>query len=752
MNAVLHGLSHGRWRGFVVLLTLALLLPLPVLAQGSSSSSSGQSVDWPSYGNDLGAMHYQNLDQINPSNVSQLQPAWILHTGIINQGTSFENQPIMTDGMLFVTTGQDHVLALDPATGDIKWSYSPDLPNVHLLPICCGMDNRGVAVGKGKVFLGQLDATLVALDEHTGKIVWQVPVADWHLKQFSETVAPVYVDGKVIIGISGAEFKARGYVSAYDADTGKLLWRFFTVPAPTDTGHASWAGTSWLTGGATIWGAPTIDTKLGMVYFATSNPAPAQNGSQRAGDNLFAASIVAVDLNTGKLKWFFQEVHHDLWDYDGPEPTLLFDLQKNGQTIPAIGHANKDGWYFILDRRDGKPVYPVHEVPAPAGPAWQNASPTQPEPETQELIPHGVLSITKPPSGVVAAPMWTPPQETPILVQPGFESGPEWPPAAFSPRTKYVYVPAGGYLPFLVQSLPNADNSFGSTGEATGIPPTYGLFDALDTTTGKIAWQYKEATKTVSGVAVAGDLVFSGESTPQLNAWDAKSGQLLWHYVSHDKGVGGANGSPTVYEYQGREYVVMAFGGNVDNRFDNNSTTSLPGDALIAFALPAGAGSPAASASSAAKPHVVMANLKEVNGARFVGKLVEPMAKPPAGAFIVEVAARDYAYFPSTFTVPPGATVAVHLRNTGIGSENMAVSLPTGDVAIHAGVAEGKDAYFVFTAPDQPGTYQIYNPSFSAGLYGQTGAMIVAGPGTPTTSAPVRAASGAATPEAKPTH
>src|SRR5579884_2111793 len=163
-------LVRGKYRGLVVIALLLLLLPLPVLAQGmtpAATSSSGKDVEWPSYGNDLGAMHYQNLDQINPSNVSQLQPAWILHTGILNQATSFENQPIMTDGTLFVTTGQDHVLALDPATGAIKWTYTPDLPNLHLLPICCGMDNRGVAVGDGKVFLGQLDATLVALDEHT---------------------------------------------------------------------------------------------------------------------------------------------------------------------------------------------------------------------------------------------------------------------------------------------------------------------------------------------------------------------------------------------------------------------------------------------------------------------------------------------------------------------------------------------------------------------------------------------------------
>ncbi|HET7093828.1 MAG TPA: PQQ-binding-like beta-propeller repeat protein, partial [Thermomicrobiales bacterium] len=245
--------AHVAVSRIIAIASILLLLPLTALAQSATPSTGNASanVDWPYYGNDIGAMHYQNLDQINPSNVSQLQPAWILHTGVaMNNGASFENQPIVTDGMMFVSTGHDQVLALDPATGAIKWTYDPtDLPPINDLPICCGQDNRGVAVGDGKVFIARLDATLVALDEQTGKVLWNTPVADWH-SGYAETMAPLYIDNEVIVGSSGAEMEVRGFVAAYDAKTGQQLWRFLTVPGPGHVGHDTWAGNSWLTGGA----------------------------------------------------------------------------------------------------------------------------------------------------------------------------------------------------------------------------------------------------------------------------------------------------------------------------------------------------------------------------------------------------------------------------------------------------------------------------------------------------------------------
>ncbi len=329
-------------------------------------------LDWPYYSNDLGGMRYVNADQITPTNVSTLTPAWIFHTNVFNDHTSFEGQPLIVGGTVYISSPHDHVFALNGATGALLWTYNPELPTLSKIAICCGPSNRGVAVGKGKVFIGQLDANLVALDAATGKMVWKTEVDKWQDK-WTETMAPLYVDGKVIIGASGGEFLRRGHVSAYDADTGKMLWRFYTVPATGEFGNNTWAGDSWKSGGATVWSTPVADTQLGLLYINTGNAAPDENGSLRAGDNLFSDSIIALDLNSGLRKWHFQEVHHDLWDYDAAQPGHLFTLEKNGQQTPAIGHANKNGFYFILDRRDGKPLVDVKETSVPVDHAWQNA-------------------------------------------------------------------------------------------------------------------------------------------------------------------------------------------------------------------------------------------------------------------------------------------------------------------------------------------------------------------------------------------
>lgn len=316
-----------------------------------------------------------------------------------------------------------------------------------------------------------------------------------------------------------------------------------------------------------------------MIYITTGNAAPDENGSEREGMNLFTASIVALDANTGQRRWHFQEVHHDIWDYDSPQPVHLFTLDRDGQQTPALGHANKNGHYFILDRRDGKPLIDVKETPVPAEPAWQHPWLTQPVPTTEPLIPH---IIEKAPPGVRTGPIWTVPEERPTAIQPGFETGPEWPPSDYSPRTRYAYLQAGGFSPSMYRAIPPLVNSFGSTGGGVPDVENYGLFVAMDTTTGKIAWRKRLPEKMFSGVVAAGDLVFFGENNGQFNAVDAKTGDVLWTFKSDMPGVGGANGAPAVYVVNGRQFVVMAFGGN------NGLQGSSPGDALIAFALPQG--------------------------------------------------------------------------------------------------------------------------------------------------------------------
>ncbi len=695
------------------------VLPLTCALVSAFQTETPANMDWPFNGNDPGGMRYVNFDQITPSNVTGLAPAWIFHTGVSSENTSFEVQPIIVNGVMYISSPHNHVFALDAATGALKWTYNPELPPLSQLGILGGgPSNRGVAVGAGKVFIGQLDATLVALDTTTGRVVWKVAVDRWQDK-WTETMAPLFVDNKVIIGASGGEYMKRGHVSAYDANTGRMIWRFFATPGPGEFGNDTWAGNSWQTGGGAVWTTPVADTQLGLLYITTGNAAPDLNGSQRAGDNLFTASIVALDLNTGLRRWHFQEVHHDLWDYDSAQPAHLFTLERGGQRTPAIGHANKNGFYFILDRRDGKPLFEVREVPVPTEPAWQNAARTQPVPTTEPLIPQAVETV---PPGMKAAPFWTPPQETPLLIQPGFESGPEWTPSAYSPRTRIAYIQAGGYEPWIYHSIPPVVNSLGSTAfdAPTGVE-NYGLFTAMDTTTGRIAWRIRTPEKIVSGVVVAGDLVFFGESNGKFNAVDAKSGNILWSFKSDRAGVGGANASPAVYMVNGREYVVNAFGGNIAIR--TGIDISPTGDAVIAFALPR------AGQTTASPATVVRATPQPVN----TGEIPESakrgsVASAPADARVIELNAHDLDFHPNTFTAFTGEKLAVRIINSDVMPIGFAVMLPSGPIALKDPVKPGESANFVFEAPTQPGVYDFFSPIGSQKFLGLTGQMRVAPP------------------------
>jgi alcohol dehydrogenase (cytochrome c) len=706
-----------RFAAILAILLICFSMPgAPIVRTVANPlQQADSSHDWPYYGNDLGNMRYVDLDQITPGNVAQLTPAWIFHTGVFGPKTSFESQPIIVNGTLYVSSPHAHVYALDAATGALKWTYNPQTPPLHEMAICCGQTNRGVAVGSGKVFVGQLDANLVALDANTGSIVWKTPVDKWE-DHWTETMAPQYVNGKVIIGASGGEFELRGHISAYDANTGKMLWRFYTVPGPGEVGHDTWAGDSWKGGSATVWTTPSVDPDLGLIYFSTGNAGPDLDGSERGGDNLFSASVVALDLNTGKYRWHFQEVHHDLWDYDGPQPTHLFTLEKGGQRVPAIGHANKNGYYFILDRRTGKPLYDVKEVAVPTDPSWQKPSPTQPQPATDPLIPHAVAQTMQDPR---IAPFYSPPQEKPQVMQPGAESGPEWPPAAYSPRTKFSYIPAGGYEPWLYYGEKGSPATLGSTlSDRPSYPQGehYGLFDALDTTTGKLAWQVKVPERAVSGVTVAGDLVFLGESNGTFNALDAKSGAVLWSYKPTEPNAGGANGAPAVYTVGGREYVVMAFGGNTQVRSGQNSPT---GDVVIAFALPqAGQGG----------PNVVTAQPKQLeSGDISEAGLTPPAKSAPPDALVIEIYTMNIHFYPDHLTARPGQKVAIHLENTEPGEvpHNFYIALPSGVVGTKGQLAAGEEGYFVFTAPDQPGEYYFWCDVGTHRFQGMNGELVV---------------------------
>lgn len=691
----------GRLRVAAVTLSiLAFVLTVRGIASGA------QIVDWPFYGNDQGGTRYQDLDQINRSNVKRLKPAWIVHLHVANESTSLEMQPIVVGGTVFVSSPHDHVFALNAATGRIKWTYNPsDMPPLFALALCCGQTNRGVAAGDGKVYIARLDGMLVALDAKTGNVVWKSRTADFH-ERYSQTMAPQFVDGKVLVGSAGGEYRARGFIAAYDSATGKQRWRFFTTQPGT------WGGAGWKHGGGTVWTTPEVDAKLRLVYVHTGNPAPDVNGAKRLGKNLYTSSIVALDADTGTMKWYFQEVHHDIWDYDAAQLGQLYSVTRDGRSIPAIGQAGKNGFYFILDRRSGKPIFPVREVPVATTPTWQQPYPTQPESGTR-LVPN---AVTVNASGFQSAPMWTPPREQPLLEQPGAEnSGPEWSPGAYSPRTRYAYIPSGGYSPWLYHASPAELNFYGSTGTAPAIPKiaTYGLFNAVDTQTGKIVWRIKTPSIVVSGVAVAGDLVFWGRNDGTYLAQDARSGKTLWTWRSRVAGIGGANGAGAVYMVDGREFVVMPFGGNSHIRGDNGAALSPVGDAVVAFALP----------RNGSEPHIVNAHPMQIfvrAPASVAGASVQP-----AGTKLVTIDAHDLNYYPRRFTAKAGAKIAVRVSDTGHLPVGFAVDLPTGAIGLARPVAPGEVTYFAFTAPTRPGDYEFFSSIAADKYYARGGIMTV---------------------------
>src|SRR6267154_1647597 len=589
--------QRGAAHKLVLLLTAAALCVGVVLYFGASRTWAERghgNHDWLHHGNDLANTRFQNLDQINPGNVKNLKVAWVFHTGVLDPLAELEATPIEVDGRLFITDGHDNVFALNAATGRMLWKFDgfSDEAQLAAFFLCCGRNNHGVAYGEGKVFVGRFDDSVVALNGETGKVVWSRTIANFHDK-VSINSAPQFVEAGghelVIISLSGGEYEIRGQVFALDAKTGNTVWHFSTTQ-PT-----SFAGQSFLNGGAAVWVPPAIDEDLGLVYLSVGNAAPDILGENRGGDNLFSASIVAINLFTGSPVWHFQEVHHDIWDYDSAQPAVLFSLEKDGKQFSALGHCSKNGQYYVLDRRTGEPIYRVTEKPVPpsgASAAFQVAAATQPYSAVEPLTPLRFDQL--------------PADETLRLIMPGDNGGCEWAPAGYSPRTKYVYYGArhdpdvfkthSGNTSLVHQAV-NGDLHLGSTffNHVPGAKP-FGLYGATDTRTGKVIWKIRIPQPAKSGVLVAGDLVFFGEGNGTFDAADARTGKMLFSFHAPSKitNAGGAAAGPMAYLVDGREFVVNAFGGNVPDRsvtsdgdcLGGGSLCANPvGDAYVAFAL-----------------------------------------------------------------------------------------------------------------------------------------------------------------------
>jgi quinohemoprotein ethanol dehydrogenase len=549
---------------------------------------------WLTNGGSLMNQRYSPLDEIDTSNVKDLKGVWRTHLGgsAIAAKYSAESQPIVWDGVAYVSTGEDDVFAVSIDSGRILWQYEGNLDSA-IATVCCGWLSRGVAIGDGRVYLGKLDGSLVALDQKTGKEVWSVDVGDWQ-DGYTIASAPLYYDGMVIIGGSGGEFSIRGRLQAYDAKTGDLRWRFFTVPGPGEKGHDSWPADndSWKHGGAPIWQTPAVDPVLGLLYFSTGNASPDLDGSRRAGDNLFNASIVALDAKTGKYRWHYQQVHHDIWDYDGPSPVVLFDVDGR----KGIAQASKTGWLYLLDRETGKPLLPIPEKPVPQL-AVQKTAKTQPIPSYPPFVPHQVtdeayqdiVKLVKqnakggPMPKVTRAPrMYTPFDEGVTVMTPGPQGGTNWQPISFNPDTQMFYVCAqagvGGYTRATTALAPGKQGQVADLGGLlviSGFGNQVGYFSAIDAKTGEIRWQKRWPESCYSGTATtAGGLVFVGRNAGQLEAYDAESGDRLWSFQTG----AGANDTPTIFERNGKQYVLFYAGGN-------SLAASPHGDNLWLFSL-----------------------------------------------------------------------------------------------------------------------------------------------------------------------
>jgi quinohemoprotein ethanol dehydrogenase len=517
---------------------------------------------WITNGGTLFNQRYSPLAQINARNVHSLKSVWRvdLRSGADSK-YSGEAQPLVYGGTVYVVTGADDVFAIDVATGRTLWKYSAHLTS-RITTVCCGWTSRGVALGGGKVFVGRLDGKLVALDQRTGKELWSTQVAEWQ-QGYTLTSAPLYYGGLVISGLSGGEYGIRGRVTAFDAKTGREVWRFYTVPGPGQPGHDTWPTTTdaWQHGGAPVWQTPAVDPGLGLLYFSTGNAAPDFDGSTRAGDNLFSSSIVAIDARTGTYRWHFQEVHHDLWDYDAPSPVVLFDLRIDGHMRHAIAEAGKTGWVYILDRSTGRPLLGIPERPVPQL-EQQRTSLTQPYPVGDAFVPQRIEASAGGPAlvnqGRIFTPYWS--KATPI--KPGANGGTNWPPSSYSPLTRYLYVCASDRAQYYRRgSDPSYSPGQGYTGSVFTFPASKpaGTFTALDMTSNRVVWQHRLADECYSGsVATGGGLVFVGMNDGRFVAYDARSGALRWSFQTG----AGANAPASVFSYKRREYVVLLSAGS----------------------------------------------------------------------------------------------------------------------------------------------------------------------------------------------
>jgi alcohol dehydrogenase (cytochrome c) len=550
-------------------------------------SAAGDTDNWLTYGRDYSNQRFSPLTQINSGNAAKLVPKWAYKSGITS---TFQSTPIVADGVMYVSLPFNHVVALDARSGKQLWRYDHQRRTTKM---CCGPANRGVAVAYGKVFIGTVDARLIALDAKTGKVTWDIPLVETvgaeseHTGQLAQddplraqrvtgatgvgaSMAPLVYRGKVIMGITGVGYglhldsdrpgaplgavvgiagqsQRAGFYAAFDAETGNKIWQFDSTPSEGWEGEfrattpdgvplerdlvqeratAALYRDAWRRGGGSAWTTPAIDPALGLIYVGIGNPSPQMDDVTRPGDNLYSVSLVAIDIETGKLGWYFQQVPHDMWGYDVASPPVLFDAQIGGRKVAAVGQAGKTGWFYVLDRRTGEFLF-----------------------KSEAFVPQKNLFRRPTAEG--------------IEIYPGGAGGANWSPVSYDARTGLAYV-AALHMPMRYTVREIAATADQAAVRYTALEPVdgpqWGTLTALDLgNQGKIRWQVRTPEPLIGGVlATAGNLVFVGEGNGRFNAFDSRTGKLLW---SFDCGAG-VNAPPITYRIDGRQYVAVAVGGN----------------------------------------------------------------------------------------------------------------------------------------------------------------------------------------------
>lgn len=555
--------------------------------------------NWLVHGGAYSNQRYSALDRITRENVGRLTPAWIYETGIAE---SFDTTPIVANGVMYLTTAESRVVALDAATGEELWTF---VPRIEPVPLCCGPVNRGVAILGNLVFVGTLDAHLIALDNRTGQPVWDTPLADPE-EGYSITMAPLAFDSTVVVGVSGGEYGIRGFVAALDARTGKERWRWHTIPAPGEAPNGWWGEwrdsdpfgmplprdiaaekedvprypQTWRVGGGGVEMTPAYDPATATLFLSVGSPAPVLDGSVRPGDNLYTGSVVALDARSGKLRWYFQEVPHDLWDLSPTSPPFLFDA--GGRTL--LAQAGNTGWLYVVDAANGNPVL-----------------------RSDNFLPQENLFV--------------PPTEQGTRMAPGADGGAGTSAAAFSPRTGYAYV-LGIHDPMVFTVRPGTDRTEGNlwlAGSFRRLPgqDRWATLAAIDLASGDIAWQLRFSRPTFGApLATAGDLVFVGQADGRFEAFDAVDGRRLWSYRTGS----GVHGGPVTYLIGETQYVAVASGGNYH-------LNTRRGDNVIAFTLHDNA--PAQTPARYEAPGFPRAGPLRPGAARQLP--AQPRARPDAG-------------------------------------------------------------------------------------------------------------------------